>query len=88
MTLKQLALRLRSDLGKPVMDATGLPGYFDIDLQFSSSDLKVEPGAASEVPLPPLPTALRTQLGLVLEARKVDVEFLVVDAGEKLPIEK
>jgi len=60
---------------RPVVDATGLKGYFDIKLDFGAND-----GGAS------IFTALQEQLGLKLESRRAPVEFIMIDHIER-PLE-
>ena len=68
--------------GRPVVDLTGINGLFDIDLKYTP-----ELSAASSESGPSLVAALREQLGLRLERRKMQVEVLVIDGGERIPAE-
>jgi uncharacterized protein (TIGR03435 family) len=61
-------------LGRPVMDRTGINGLFDFTLDWGSDDST-----------PSLFTALQEQLGLRLEPQKGSVEVLVVDSMERKP---
>ncbi len=67
---------------RPVIDATGLTGFYDVDLTYSP-ELNV---AAAESG-PALAQALQEQLGLKLEKREIQVEVLVVDRADKVPVE-
>jgi len=74
-------------LERNVIDRTGLPGYYDISLDFARDPLA---GARPEGGEPAPPTdgpdvfsALREQLGLRLESTKGPVEFLVVEHAQK-----
>jgi uncharacterized protein (TIGR03435 family) len=83
MSLERLAMSLQAQLESPVADATGLPGFFDVKLQWSPED-----AIAAELPeavFPPLTKALEQQLGLKLEKQKTRIETLVVDSGQKVP---
>ena len=82
LTMKQIAMHLQREIRRPVADATGLTGYFDVDLQFASDD----PARVSDVPLPTLSAALKA-VGLKLETRPAEIETLVVDRGDKTPIQ-
>ena len=80
-----LGQQLAND-GRPVIDQTGLTGYFDFTLSFQP----VLPPDASADSLPPelrdLPTiftALRDQLGLRLTPTKGTFENLVIDGVER-----
>jgi len=58
---------------RPVVDATGIPGLFDFELEYGDSG-------------PKLSTALEHQLGLKLEPRKASIEILFVDAALRKPV--
>jgi uncharacterized protein (TIGR03435 family) len=74
---------LSSQLGRPVVDATGLTGEYDISLywvpQRPNSLTDDDPSG------PDLIAALQQQLGLKLEPKKGPIEVLVVDRAEKIP---
>jgi uncharacterized protein (TIGR03435 family) len=88
-TLDMLAHALSMQLGRPVVDATGLTGRYDFTLQWTPDnaapsnpvgpggptrdDSGIDAGEAS------LYTALQEQLGLKLEASKGRVDVIVVD---------
>jgi uncharacterized protein (TIGR03435 family) len=83
MSMGQLAERLTPFAGKPVVDATGLDGYFTIALTFAAEDYvgPVEPG-----PLQPLlAVAVQEQLGLKLVPESGPIKILVVDHAEPVP---
>jgi len=67
-------------LGRPVVDRTGINGIYDFTLDWA-------PDTAPEANDfgPSLLTALQEQLGLRLEAQKGSVEVLVVDSMERKP---
>jgi uncharacterized protein (TIGR03435 family) len=75
-----------SQVDRPVLDRTGIPGGFDFDLKFgeNNDDLKralITGDGAS------IFTLIQEQLGLKLEARKGPVEMLVIDRVERAPTE-
>lgn len=86
--MRELCLNLAQVLGRPVLDKTGLNGYYDFRVQW-----------APFVPLPPAPdgsegpppaidgstifNALREQLGLKLEGQKGPVDIFVIDRVER-----
>ena len=80
-----LANTLTSEVGRPVIDKTGLTGRFDINLKWSPSasrNARSAPGGLdpANVPKPSAVfTAIREQLGLKLEAGTAAVEMLVID---------
>jgi uncharacterized protein (TIGR03435 family) len=85
LSMERLAAILQIPLESPVTDATGLTGTFDILLQWSPED-----AIAAELPgadFPPLAKAVEQQLGLKLEPRKIKVDTLVVESGQKIPVE-
>jgi uncharacterized protein (TIGR03435 family) len=83
MSMRQLADSLARHAGKPVLDATGIDGYFTIDLTFASD--QVDP--TKEVIAAALPKALEEQLGLKLVAAKEPVKMLIVDHADLVPVE-
>ena len=97
MDLSMLANTLSNQLGRPVVDRTGLTGHYDFKLEYTP-----DPGQAGggpfggappppgvQAPPPPDPngpsifTALQEQLGLRLESTKGPVEMIVIDSVEK-----
>jgi uncharacterized protein (TIGR03435 family) len=67
-----LASMLSEQLGRPVLDKTGLTNHYDIVLRWSPTD-----GDAA------LFSAVQQQLGLKLEPQRMPVDFLVVDHVER-----
>jgi uncharacterized protein (TIGR03435 family) len=78
-----LAGMLSGQLGRPVIDATGLTGEYDISLYWIPQ--RPDSIAADDPNGPDLMTALQQQLGLRLEPKKGPIEVLVVDHAEKTP---
>jgi uncharacterized protein (TIGR03435 family) len=69
----------RFELFAPVLDRTGLPGTFDIHLEWitnTAPDTHAEDGVL-------IFTALNEQLGLKLERTKADAEIVVIDRIER-----
>jgi uncharacterized protein (TIGR03435 family) len=89
MTMEALAKALSRQVDGPVVDATGLKGEFEIELSWSAGPQAAEPGmqrdGAASTPMDDLFSAVRESLGLKLEARKTQVEFLVIDHIERVP---
>jgi uncharacterized protein (TIGR03435 family) len=76
-------------LGREVVDRTGLPGTFDVDMLYlpefpvggvAPDRLAFDPRFQGR---PGLTTALREQLGLKLEAARGPVDVLVIDSAER-----
>jgi uncharacterized protein (TIGR03435 family) len=93
--LEMLTNALSNQLGRPVLDRTGLKGNFDFKLEWtpepgqSGGPFSGVPPPGVDVPPPPDPngpsvfTAVQEQLGLRLESQKGPVEILVIDRVEK-----
>jgi len=83
-----LAEELAKEVGRVVIDKTGIEGRYDIDLKWTPEDASsaasngstANPGDASS---PSLFTAIREQLGLKLESAKAPVEVIVIDRIEQ-----
>jgi uncharacterized protein (TIGR03435 family) len=86
MTIADFARTLGEYVERPLVDRTGLTGRYDLELQFTADRSAVvgarPPGgldATTDSDIAPLPTALREQLGLRLDAERGPVEVLIVD---------
>jgi len=87
-----LAGTLAPSQGRPVINQTGLEGRYDVDVTYTpevfSAAALARRGAAAPPHVdpdgPPLPTALRDQLGLKLEARRLPLSVLVIDSIDPL----
>ena len=66
---------------RPVVDKTGLDGFWDFTLEFVPDGMKDR--GADGLDGPSLSTALREQLGLKLEAEKTAVDVYVIDHVQK-----
>jgi len=85
MQMNKLAMLMSRMTRMPVIDNTGLNGFYEIKLQWSPEDIK---GKSEEIPLgPSIFTAVEEQLGLKLLWKKGPIEILVVDRAEKVPLE-
>jgi uncharacterized protein (TIGR03435 family) len=88
-TTDQIADYLSGELARPVANATGLAGEFDVTLVFASegggcnASTSTQPGAASDAPS--LPGAVEEQLGLKLEKGSGLVDVFSIDHVEKNP---
>jgi uncharacterized protein (TIGR03435 family) len=72
-------LSRNQDVGKMVVDETGLTGGFDFELDWAP-DLPQQPSVSDR---PSIFTALQERLGLKLESAKIPAPALVVDRAEK-----
>jgi uncharacterized protein (TIGR03435 family) len=79
--------RLMPDVGRLVVDRTGLTGTYDMDLTWTSDQLPSADRDATPMPAAPIDpdgpslfTALQEQLGLKLESARGPVDVVVIDS--------
>lgn len=82
MQMNRLAALLSRMTRMPVLDKTGLTGFYQFDLRYANA---VSPEENPD--RPSVFTAVQEQLGLKLESKKGPVEVLVIDHAEKVPLE-
>ena len=90
-SIEQLAKLLGNQLGRTVLDKTGLAGDFDFELTWTpdvTGPLGPKEGGVDGPPPvdpggPSIFTAIQEQLGLKLESQKGPVEILVIDSVER-----
>lgn len=75
-TLSQIAGALSFNVGRQVVDRTGLSGTYYFDVKYSGD---TSPNSS----LPSLPSVLKEQFGLELKSDTGPVEVLVIDRAEK-----
>jgi uncharacterized protein (TIGR03435 family) len=84
--MSRLASVLSASTDRVVIDRTGLPGRFNVELQWTPDALGPAPppnaGAAATDAPPALVTAIQEQLGLKLDAVTAPIEVLVVDSAD------
>ncbi|HEV3334715.1 MAG TPA: TIGR03435 family protein [Bryobacteraceae bacterium] len=78
-SLTQLTDTFARQLGRVIVNKTGLDGDFDFSMDLTPDD-------SSPNPLDPslLINAMRNQLGLSLQSQKAAVDYLVIDGAEKV----
>jgi uncharacterized protein (TIGR03435 family) len=93
--MSMIAQHLTQSVGRPVIDKTGLTGYYDYALRWTpqpGSGMPFQPAAGVTPAAPPaaadpdganLFTAVQEQLGLRLENARGPVEVIVIDRLEK-----
>jgi uncharacterized protein (TIGR03435 family) len=86
-TMARLAEYLSGQLGRPVIDNTGLAGEYDFRVEWTPDDNTAPFGPPSAGALdaagPSVFAALQEQLGLKLESAKGTIEIVVIDGVEK-----
>jgi beta-lactamase regulating signal transducer with metallopeptidase domain len=70
-----------TDLGRPVVDRTNIPGDYKVNLEFAFRTMPNGPRTGEEGPS--LFTALQEQLGLKLENARASIKVLVIDSAER-----
>ena len=75
-TISDLASSLSFNVGRPVIDQTGLTGTYNLDLYWAGD-------TSADSPLPSLPAALREKFGLELKPQVGPVNVLIIDHVEK-----
>ena len=75
-SMTQIAGALGANVGRPVIDKTGLRETYYFDMKWAGD-------TAPDSPLPSLPAALREQFGLELKSETGPVEVLVIDRAER-----
>ena len=86
MSMPQLALLIARFERQPVIDATGLDGFYEVKLEWVPEDLSAQ--APADTPAgPSIYSAVQSQLGLKLEARRGPLDVLAIDSVQKVPVE-
>lgn len=80
-TTAQIARSLSIQLRSPVVDGTGLSGWYDVKMEWAAATPTT--GNTAEPSGPSLFTAIQEQLGLKLEPTKVHVQLLVVESAQR-----
>jgi len=87
VTMSYFAFVLSRTMDRTVIDRTGLPAHYDVNLQYLPDALRLAGTDSGSPAISPdcadLPSALPKQLGLRLESAKGPVAFLVVEHAEK-----
>lgn len=86
ISMPQLALLIARFERQPVIDTTGLDGFYEVNLEWAPSDLSAAEPADTPAG-PSIYSAVQSQLGLKLEARRGPVDVLVIDSVQKVPAE-
>jgi uncharacterized protein (TIGR03435 family) len=85
--MAQLTLLISRFERQPVIDMTGLTGFYQVKLEWAPTNLAAQE-PADPVVGPSIFSAVQSQLGLKLEAKRGPLDVLVVDSALKVPLEK
>ena len=85
--MADLAQGLSAEAGRPVVDATGLQGRYEIRMDLTPYIRRAADGQGPLDTPSVLFTGLQEVLGLKLEPRKESVDVFVIDHVEKMPTE-
>ena len=90
VTMAELVKTVQNQMKRPILDETGLSGKYDFVLSYSTEGLylgsgRLPIGPAGEESAPDMIHALKDQLGLKLEPRKIATQVIVIDHMEKIP---
>lgn len=87
ISIASLVPPLTRQLGRTVVDKTGLTGQYDVELRWTPDDTQGPIGSQGEAGVestgPSILTAIQEQLGLKLESRKSPIEVFVIDHVEQ-----
>ncbi len=81
--MSDFATFLQGQVGRPVVDRTGLEGLFDVEYSFAPQPPSPSTELAAGANVPPIFVALEEQLGLKLESDRAQVPVLVVESVER-----
>lgn len=80
-TMDQLAAKIENQLDLPVVNSTGILGKYDFSLYWA-----VEPAGGADNSGPSIFSAVKSELGLKLNPRRVSVPLIVIDHIDSAPI--
>jgi uncharacterized protein (TIGR03435 family) len=87
ISMQTFVASLSYEIGRPVMDKTGLTGNYDLKLTWTPDEMQASAGPSNSAPgadlAPSVFAAIEEQLGLKLISSKGPVEVLVIDHIER-----
>ena len=86
VSMEGLANILSWRLDRPVLDMTGLRGYFEVNLEWTPDGYRIKPPGDGDPQGTSFFEVIEKQAGLKLEGRKAPVEMIVVDQVNKVPV--
>jgi len=88
MSMARLAVFVALVLRAPVLEKTGLPGYYDFPLELTVEETGGATATQSDSrSTPPSVFTLFQGLGLKLQPGKAPFDVVVIDQGDKIPID-
>jgi uncharacterized protein (TIGR03435 family) len=87
LPMRTLALLISRFERQTVLDQTGLPGVYEVKLEWTFDLNRPAQTDSDGPPGPSIFTAVQEQLGVKLEPRKGPMDVLVVDHAEQIPSE-
>lgn len=91
VTMQMLTTVLSRFLREPILDMTGLKGYYEVKLDWVPEGGQLGAAAADAATDgaggPTIFNAVQNQLGLTLKPQKRPMDVIVVDHAEKVPVE-
>jgi uncharacterized protein (TIGR03435 family) len=91
-TIAQLVAQLQGQMDAPIVDLTGLTGKYDFTIRYAGQWRRASSSGNSEGDVIEgsglkLSDAIEKELGLKLEPRKMPNEMIIVESGQKTPVE-
>ncbi len=95
IAVKTLAILLSRQLNEPVLDLTGIEGFYDVRLDWMPEEMGAAPHSAAgaegkreeDMSLwRDLFAAVQADLGLQLERKKTPMDVLVIDRADQVPV--
>ena len=78
-SMAQLSDTFARQLGRPIVNQTGLDGEYDFELELTPDESRPSPTDPAF-----LLSALRDQIGLTVKSDKIPMDILVIDSAEKV----
>jgi uncharacterized protein (TIGR03435 family) len=87
MPISALLFNLTRAAGRPVLDETGLKGFYKVSLHWNAEPVRPEPGQVIQVGTDPALLSALPQIGLKVEPAKRTLDSLVIEKVNKEPTE-
>jgi uncharacterized protein (TIGR03435 family) len=87
LSMARLAVFVALVLRAPVLDKTGMPGYYDFPLELTLEETGATATQADSRSTAPSVFTLLQDLGLKIEPGKAPFDVVVIDRGDKVPID-